>query len=262
MARKPAKKRARPSGWAQRLAKVCELVGARNVKEFHASLDGENLPEFPSYAAAQTYHGPPWRSPPAAYLARIIERYPTINPVWLFTGRGPHTVAEAQAAASNADFRRLADLFEDALVGWVDEDYSAPEIAQWDTWIAIRNSLAYPQAIVRDDEVATAKRIIAAVRAPLEHLGLEPGQLRSREKCDAYVRLMCEAIMQAWLAATTETKPLGWFQASLQRETDAAREKGADETLDELLRRADQAIQAKDAVDTSSPRKEEGNDGE
>lgn len=107
-----------------------------------------------------------------------------------------------------------------------------------------------------------AVRLAKHVRATLGVLGLEWGQLQVASQRDMYVVLICQALKAAWLAATTEAKPLGWFEASLHHATEAGRQEGADEMLDKVQRRLVEATQGKNAVDTSTRGKEKANNGE
>jgi hypothetical protein len=100
----------------RRLEDVRKLVGAPNLKAFHAMLAekvgdeaDKAADDFPSYAAALTYHTPPFRDPPTIYLERIAARFPSINLAWLVTGGGEPRIADEHAKVfKSLDPRREA----------------------------------------------------------------------------------------------------------------------------------------------------------
>jgi hypothetical protein len=105
-----------PTAIAGRLNRAVQDVRAPDVKAFHATLAEGAGDDFPSYAAALTYHGKPFRMPPVSYLARISEVY-DIRLDWLIHGSGEPFGSRAYMEDNE---RRAAaeEAFAECVPGW------------------------------------------------------------------------------------------------------------------------------------------------
>lgn len=190
-------KNRKPSAIGVRLNDVRRAVGAKDLTTFYESLDGSSLRGFPSYAAAATYHAKPWRDPPTVYLARIVERHPDINPVWLLTGTGNPSLSAERAEAALAKQPGQSDdvnaLFDAAFPGagaFVGGQfrYNVPGPAAramlWRLWSAMLDVRYQDAQLARsrggddsDDktlQIEAAQLVVRAVLAPLEAMDAMP----------------------------------------------------------------------------------------
>ena len=193
---------------SERLEHVRENVVGLRFSAFRDRLVAPRFKGDPysvSYSAVQNYHtthrGESFRVPPADYLQRVCTVF-GVRPEWLLMGAGEPTRAEEEArergeSAASASNARFVEAFAESLP-WVAEGESRyATAALFSAWAGLSLQTVsrpphYDQQRLVD--LALARRLSAAVAAPLAALRLRGNAVFSARKLERYVVGVCEAI--------------------------------------------------------------------
>lgn len=196
---------------AGRLEAVRAHTGFPSLRSFWGHLAEGWTEGGVSYEAARNYHYD--REPPVAYVRRIVERFPEIRLEWLVSGSGPMTREEEEGQEIQARmvreraqaerWERVPGLICEALGIEAPSDpgrslplwlsgavalWSSRRLAGWHRFFVHRRGEGD-----KPDEEELARAVGRALLAPLEALGLHPGDL-DRNQFQDYALTMVAAL--------------------------------------------------------------------